>query len=72
MKDGKYRLTINSFKTDNQFSGRTGIEGHFTDKSIKKNGEIKDYPSALKKAVLGVYDLIEVTLSEKINEKDDF
>jgi hypothetical protein len=72
MKDGKYRLTINSFKTDNQVTGRTGIEYVFTDNSIKKNGEIKEYPAALKKEVLGVFDLVETTLSKKINEKDDF
>jgi hypothetical protein len=72
MKDGKYRLTINSFQTYHEMSGRHGIEYLFSDNAIKKNGQVKEYPNAMKKAVLDLYDLIETTLSKKINEKDDF
>jgi len=72
MKDGKYRLTINNFKIDNQFTGRTGIERLMTEYAVKKNGEVRNYPNRVKNAVLEVYDRVEISLSKKINEKDDF
>jgi len=72
MKDGKYRLTVNNLQNENTLTGRNGIEYLFVDRSVKKNGDVKEYPAAVQSAVLNLFDMLKTSLGEKLNELDDF
>lgn len=72
MKDGRFRLTLNNFQLENQYVGRFGVEGQFTDKSLKKNGDVKDYPQRVKNEVIAIYGLFIDSLEKKLLTEDDF
>jgi len=72
MKDGKYRLTVNNIQNENDITGRNGVEYLFNDSAVKKNGEVKDYPKAVKGALLDLFQMLQKSIDLKLNEVDDF
>jgi hypothetical protein len=72
IKDGRFRLTLNNFELNNQYVGRYGVEGQFTDKSIKKNGDVKDFPNKIKSEILSIYGGFVDSLEKNLLKEDDF
>lgn len=74
VKDEKARLSLSNYFILNPQFGESAIENQFTNASIKKNGEIRDFPLAIKNQLVEHFDLTKLSLTKKIlsSKTDDW